>query len=173
MAYSESQQDIISSIRSLEIPKKEMILVGGVALDLFNIRFSKTIDLVVSSDVMLELLDKADNKTFHAYSLGHIGTMAQVLAIGKGRDLQTHRGFVSFMPAPNDHLYQASFEQLRAEAIDTSDILVSPLGRLLDWKQKVGDSVGNQKDLADAELIGSHLSNNEQSFETLHQLISR
>jgi len=168
MAYSESHQDLLKSIERLDLPA---ILVGGAVLDLHDIRFSQTIDLVVAPELMLELLDKVDNKREIAYSLGHLGTMTQVVAVGKGRERANERQYresVKFMSAPNDHLYQVSFDELYNEAIDMNGVLVSPLSRILDWKLNVGKA----KDLTDIALIKNHTLANIEPSQPVRQLIA-
>ncbi len=167
MAYREACEDIILSVRRLEIPKDELIVIGGAALQLYGIRDSHlhTIDLVVSPERMTEILRISDSPDYaSSYKIGHIGLMPQVTAVRKGVKDWGDRGNVTFMPAPNDTLYQASFNELRDEAIDVSDVLVSPPERILDWKRSVVDLKGFTdfnllEDKADVRLIEDYLSN--------------
>ena len=99
-----------------------------------------------------ELLNKADDKRERAYSLGHLGVMTQVVAVGKGRERLNdsyYRESVRFMAAPNDHLYQATFKELHDEANNIDGILVSPLSRVFEWKQRVATGT----DLVDIALL--------------------
>lgn len=164
MSNQESFEDIILAVHRLDIPKDEMILVGGAALNLFGIRTSNTIDLVVSPQAMVGFLEKADDNTCFAYKLGHIGIMTRVKALGLGRDNNGYAGEVTFMPPPSDHLYQATFNQLLSEAVKVSDVLVSPPQRILNWKK----SVGRKIDLDDVELIENYLLANTKTENNLH-----
>ena len=163
MAYRETSEDIILSVRRLHIPKEELVVVGGAALELYGISQNRgAIDLVVSPERMTKILEEPDpiiNKA--SRRLGYIGLMPQVTVIGKGRrDPEGGRGAVTFMPAPNDHLYQASFEELRDEAIDASDVLTSPPERILAWKRAITQwqTPNMVKHLVDIELILKYLS---------------
>ena len=164
MEYREASEDIVLSVRRLHIPKEELVVVGGAALELFGIRPTKSaIDLVVSPERMRMVLEEVNNTTARTHKLGHIGLMPQVTYIGKGRPQREYAGFfgdVTLMPAPNDHLYQASFDELRDEAIDASDVLVSPPERILAWKRSMTMwQVPNMiKHLQDEERILKYLS---------------
>lgn len=159
MAYRESCENIVLSVRRLDIPKEELIVVGGAALQLYGIRDlrgSQTIDLVVSPERMTKILEISDSPDYaSSYKIGHIGLMTQVTDTRKGLRDWGDRGGVTFMPAPNDTLYSASFNELRDEAIDASDVLVSPPERILDWKRSVGRQFKDKPDIA---LIENYLS---------------
>jgi hypothetical protein len=162
MAYREACEDIILSVRRLDIPKDELIVVGGAALELFGIRPNRgAIDLVVSPERMVKILHQNNVINTKARRVGHIGLMPQVTVIGKGRrDPEGGRGAVTFMPPPIDYLYRATFDELRDEAIDASDVLVSPPERILAWKRSITRlQIPNiVKHLADVELILKYLS---------------
>lgn len=157
------RENVVKSVRHLQlrIPKDEIIVVGGAAMQMFGMKVSPDIDLVTAPERMTKLLKSIEHGNTKLRSLGHIGLMVQVIDHTAGQKTYEEDGGiyvgvtvgnVTFMPAPNDHLYQASFEELHDEAIEIDGVLVSPVERRLAWKQ----AVGRPKDLRDINLINEY-----------------
>ena len=155
-----SQERIIHPVKRLEVPQDQLVVVGGAALELFGIKQTKDIDVVVSASWITKLL--ADKHKYFGFDeqgrvkedkgalLAHAADVYSVATYGP----------LSVMTAPNDALYQATFEELRDEAVEIEGLLVSPPERILAWKQ----AVGREKDAADIQLIEQYMAQNlEQS----------
>ena len=158
---AEKRENIVDSIRRLSIPKDEIIVVGGSAMQMFGMKVSRDIDLVTTPERMTKILESVECGNTQLRSLGHVGLMTQVIDHSAGQKTYEEDGGmyggvavgnVTFMPAPNDHLYQTTFEELRDEAIEIDGVLVSPIERILAWKQ----AVGRPKDLLDINLINKY-----------------
>lgn len=153
----EMRTNILVPITKLKIPKDELIVVGGAALQIFGIKVSADIDLVLSPNRMQIIMDKSD-APFSELKLGHRGLQPIVDAPERGQLVDDEgygvtTGNITYMLAPDDHLYRATFEELHDEAVDFEGVLVSPPARILAWKE----GVKRAKDVADIELIQAFL----------------
>lgn len=155
----EMRPNVLEAVRELEIPKDELIVVGGAALQIFGIKVSRDIDVVVTPDRMEYVLTHPAGAYGKERQLGRHGL--QVTATGEtegqvvfddGYGVKV--GAVTYMPAPADSKYSATFEELHDEAADIEGILVSPPERILAWKQ----GVNRAKDQADIALINNYLA---------------
>ncbi len=152
------RSNVVEAVSRLDVSKDKIIVVGGAALQVFGIKKSEDIYLVTSPELFSEILDGIEyynsERNLGKLKLGHIGIMAT--AVGKDRGQRIYDdgygvtlGQITYMPAPTDHLYQTSFEELQGEAVDIDGILVSPPERILAWKE----GVARPKDLEDIDLI--------------------
>lgn len=159
--------NILEAISKIEIPKKQFIIVGGAAMQLMGIKVSEDIDIVTTPKYMTNTLDAIKEDTNGSRSDDEItnrGTLLVATENGTGQRVHDEgygvaRGDVTYMLAPNDHLYKASFKKLRDEALDIGGFLVSPMQRVLEWKQ----AVNREKDQGDITLLQNYLSRSEAS----------
>lgn len=168
MAYSPSidlehlRAEVIDTVSALEIPKDELIVVGGAVLQVYGLKRTNDIDVVVSEERLNKVL--ADEwKEAHRVGVrrrGDItmsGSQLMYRRFGVGQELMgsgseysaAKRGNVSFMLAPDDDLYQATFEELHDEADEFDGVLVSPMHRIVAWKM----AVNREKDKRDLGII--------------------
>jgi hypothetical protein len=164
------REAVLEPIKTLEIPKNELVLVGGAAMQAYGIKVSPDIDVVVPRsrlEVMYE--EHESERSMHLGSkqiywasrgIGRIGWQATLMFNGHGQKtregdeyIRARYGDISFMLPPSDDLYRASFEELRDEANDLNGVLVSPPDRILEWKQ----AVNRPKDTEDIELLEEFL----------------
>lgn len=156
-----SKERITECVSRLQTPKDELVVVGGAALQMFGIKKTSDIDVVVSQTTFTErvlsetrcpsggnmhsLLGRAsvDGARIQYPAWDWSENYYEPVVVGK----------VSVLPAPNDHHYQVSFDELHDEAVDIDGILVSPPERILDWKQ----ALGRDKDQKDIELIEAYI----------------
>ena len=152
--------DILEPVRALEIPRDELIIVGGAVLQLYGLKRTEDIDVVVESTRMRTLLAEAEEEQYRFRPNLKIGVRGAQLMLsrmdagpkipGTGSEYaRALHGNISFMDAPHDDLYTASFAELHDEAEDWDGVLASPMQRIFDWKQ----AVGRRKDLEDLNLI--------------------
>lgn len=152
--------EILMNVRGLQIPERELVVVGGAALTILGIKRSTgDLDAVVTQQ---RLLEEAAN-TRHLYRstasapISHVRRGQIVVDVFKPVGQYSgvmKSGDITLMPAPNDSKYQVTFEELRDTALSHEGVLVANPELLLDWKQ----SVGRQKDLRDAERIEAYLA---------------
>lgn len=160
LTHSQMRSNVIDAVCELNIPKEEIIVVGGAALQVYGIKVSPDIDLVTRPDRFRDILKNVDHFARNL-TLGHIGINAAVTDKFSGQKLHDEGygvilGNVTFTLAPDDDLYQASFEELHDEAVEIEDlILVSPPQRILDWKK----AIHRPKDMKDIDLIEQYLEN--------------
>lgn len=157
---------ITEAVKKLKLPEDKVVVVGGAALQVFGIKLTRDIDLVTEPSLYEEILSEfSEQYPWQRQRLGErpsrrrVGAMTVALSEDKGQIMRNDRygitkGDVTFMQAPDDELYQASFEELQAEAIEVYGVLVSPPQRILEWKL----AVGRRKDIADVPLIESYLA---------------
>lgn len=155
---------IVDSVRSVGIPKKELVVVGGAALQLFGIKRTKDIDAVIPTTRLMRRIDERARDVQHGRRSRHspiddetVTAQGITFSILDWIDFYDSEstGTLALLPAPNDQLYHASFEELHDEAIEIEGILVSPPERILEWKQ----AIGRPKDQTDIEKIQAHLAN--------------
>jgi hypothetical protein len=161
-----SREAVLEAVRSLDIPKENAIVVGGAAMQVYGIKQTYDIDVVTTPDQLSDVLKlhHKDKRSFSAIrhsKLGHIGVALRVTRLDEGQvtyqpDMyeRMQYGGVSFMLAPDDDLYRASYEELLDEANDIAGVLVSPPERILAWKE----AVGRPKDHRDAALLRDYLA---------------
>lgn len=153
-----TNETIIERVKELEIPKRQMVVVGGAALKLQGInKKTADIDVVVPVARLLTLAVEMgqQGQRFRLDAAKVTDTLRVKLWGREDSCTLIEIGRMSIMPPPNDLLYQASFEELRDEATDIKGVLVSPPERILDWKR----AVDREKDQADIQLIEAYLSN--------------
>ena len=160
-----NNRHIIEAIKSehnlsSSIPADELIVVGGAALQMFGYKQTTDIDVVVTPKQMKRMVDTCDSYqqwTAHKGKLEHQGLLLTVRHKAgqflRGDYYGSTFGDITYMLAPNDHLYQATFEELRDEAANIGGVLVSPPERILAWKR----AVNRPKDAADIALLEKRL----------------
>ena len=148
------------------IPADELVIVGGAALQMFGIKKSPDIDVVVTPHQMEQILEENFHWPWfqarwnhHPRKLNRCGLSVAATGTGEGQLIRgdaygSTYGDITYMLAPNDHLYQATFEELRDEAVEIGGILVSPPARILAWKR----GVNRPKDAKDIALIENYLT---------------
>lgn len=151
--------------RRIAIPMDELIVVGGAALQMYGIKKTNDIDVVVTPHRMEQILEEEFRWTERGYVKGYTrpidrrGLMLMVTGQDEGQLIRGDEygstyGDITYMLAPNDHLYQATFEELRDEAEEIDGVLVSPPVRILQWKL----GVNRPKDADDIALIKKYLA---------------
>lgn len=158
-----TNEAIVNCLRATSIPRDELVVVGGAAMQLLGIKQTNDIDAVVSlptltERIRLRTLDSRFGRGYMHSPLDNERIVQDELNFDvlHWKDFYDAEsiGTLALLPTPNDSLYAVSFEELRDEAIDVLGVLVSPAERVLEWKQ----AVGREKDLADIVLIQSHLA---------------
>jgi len=156
------RENVVEAVNKQRVPKDKIIVVGGAALQVFGIKKSEDIDLVTEPRLFNKLLGETGSTG--RLHLGHVGLATAVVKENDGQHVYDEGygvtlGDVTYMPAPDDHLYRATFEELYDEALDIDGILVSPPERILEWKQ----GVDRPKDREDIRLIEKYLARQSQS----------
>ena len=148
--------------RRMVIPPDELIVVGGAALQMHGIKKTYDIDVVVTPMQMEQVLEETvfrDGAGGKLRKLDRHGVIMTATGRGEGQLIKASEygstyGGITYMLAPNDHLYQATFEELRDEAVEIGGVLVSPPERILAWKR----GVNRPKDAKDITLIEQYLA---------------
>ncbi|HSX33172.1 MAG TPA: hypothetical protein VLF91_02435 [Candidatus Saccharimonadales bacterium] len=159
MSEADMRANVLAPIRALEIPKDELVVVGGAALQAHGIRLARDIDVVVTPERLEQLLEETDRLPRRKRELGHLGAQLVMRRPDIGRVLADNgeygitKGDITWMPAPNDKYYRATFAELHDEAVDMGGVLVSPLSRILAWKQALLGKPFRDKDRTDVRLI--------------------
>lgn len=153
----ELRYNVIEAVSRARLPQDKMVVVGGAVMQLFGLKKAGDIDIVVAPEAMVDLLGSELNH--HSRLRPEFDAERRTLAIPEA-GLVIHadeygmtRGGLTYMLAPNDDLYQATFEELSGEALDVLGVRVSPLERVLEWKR----AVDRPKDREDIELIEKYL----------------
>ncbi|MFA5003980.1 MAG: hypothetical protein WC498_01730 [Candidatus Saccharimonadales bacterium] len=151
---------IVQPVRDLGFPKGELIVVGGAALQFFGIKQTNDIDVVIRSELMLDIVSLEENRQKRYQHFGRIGMQLTVDAPDVGQVLAegdeysaARRGNISFMLPPNDHLYAATFEELSERSVSLRGIQILTPDAVREWKQ----GVQRPKDLEDISLIDAYL----------------
>lgn len=144
---------------NLKIPSDELIIVGGAAMQMYGIKMTEDIDVVVTPQQMQRVLKEIDPYQHNTERCGLLlcATDERSGQFLHGDEYGSTYGNITYMMAPSDHLYQATFEELHDEAKAAGRIngfLVSPPERILAWKQ----DVNRPKDKADIKLIKRYLA---------------
>jgi len=134
----------IEKSKELGLSADEYVLVGGSVLDIYNIRNSDDIDMVVSKEAFSKL--KNEN--------GWVIDADFKMKWGRERLLN---GVFEIVQDLNFEYcsYLLSFELLRDAANCIDGVNVQPLGLLLLGKK----DMGREKDLADIALIEEYFNN--------------
>jgi hypothetical protein len=151
--------NVLEAVHKLKIPKDDLIVVGGAALQIFGIKVSEDIDVVLSPERMERVLHNTENHNSRGRHFGRQGLQVTATWDNRGQRVFDEGygvvlGAVTYMPAPADSKYSATFEELHDEAVDVEGILVSPPERILAWKQ----GVHRAKDARDIVLINDFLA---------------
>lgn len=141
------------------IPSNKLIVVGGAAMQMYGIKKTADIDVVVAPELMQQVLDETWC-SWHKRDTDRLGVMLTAVGKGEGQLIKPSEygstyGGITYMMAPNDHLYQATFEELCTEASVIDGVLVSPPERILAWKW----GVNRPKDRADIAILEQYLAN--------------
>lgn len=141
------------------IPRDKMIVVGGAAMQIYGIKDTQDIDVVVTPDVIQQIiLTKRPPNVPKIYYLDDPAAK-QLVEPNTGQVIDEDNygidvGAITYMPAPNHSLYQATFDELRDEARKIGGFLVSPPRRILEWKR----ALNRPKDLIDISLLEEYVS---------------
>lgn len=157
-----TDDQVVESIQTTYIPRDELVVVGGAALQLFGIKRTYDIDAIVSMPTLINrITGTADGTYGRSYmhsplGSGHVTREGIAFAVQSWKEFYEAQsvGVLSLLPAPNDKLYSVSFEELRDEAVEKNGILVSPPGRVLEWKE----ALGRPKDIGDIAKIQAYLA---------------
>lgn len=159
------QQPIIDALTEAEVRPSEAVIVGGAALQMFGIKRTVDIDLVVTPAYMEAIRVEMEERVLEVGARG-LSVVFTDRGAGQtwteepepGYGIDYYKGSLTYMLAPNDSLYRATQAELFSEAVVTRGFLVSPPERILAWKQ----GVGRKKDVRDIQLIQSYLAKPQQ-----------
>lgn len=157
----------VYQLKQFGLEPSRCIIVGGAAMQVHGLKMTPDVDIVISEADMRKLMSpKYDchNSQSNAYSLkmepACVGVGLALLGREQGQVIYSDTGYghtwgdLTLMLAPNDSLYQASYQELLLESNVIDGVSVSPLERILEWKQ----AVNREKDAADINLLKQHLT---------------
>lgn len=131
----------LEKVRELELPKEHYVVVGGSILDIYGIRKSNDIDVVVSWTAFEELRKRG-------------WEVDEDFKRQWGRERLVHDVFEVYSDLYYQSLdYYMPFEVLRSIAHEKEGVLTQPLGLLLLAKK----DNARPKDLEDIVLIEKYL----------------
>jgi hypothetical protein len=130
--------NIITQVKSLELPEGQHIVVGSGIMSAYGIREHKDIDLLVTHSLYEKLKAlgwkvETMNGIFEFVSNGIFGASPEIITL------------------PN---YKPNLEELLKNAEIINDIPFMSLNDLMDFKK----ALGREKDLKDIELVQKYLA---------------
>lgn len=146
--------EVLKPVKALGLPSHKTILVGGAALVVWGIKSRVAdYDIVVSPSCMVgeaQAIGQPTKKgTRQTPRLRHYsweyGTRSEVI------------GNITIMRAPDDHLFRATFTELKARSRMVSGVYVLRPEAVLAWKR----AIGRKKDLVDIQRIERFLATND------------
>jgi hypothetical protein len=153
---------IVESVNSLQIPKDELVIVGGAALQLYGLKRTRDIDVIVPMHTLIDRIERRAGGRSNRGGMHDILGREEITSEGVDFEVRSWKDFyesesvgtLSVLPAPNDKLYSVSFEELREEAVEIKGIPVASLERILEWKQ----ALERPKDITDIARIQAYLA---------------
>jgi hypothetical protein len=136
---------ILEKVKSLNLPDKQFVVMGGAVLELKGIRKSSDIDIIVTKE-LFETLKKDSDWEYKS----EIGSLGNVMV----ESLENHKGISLY-----SHIYGAGdidfFRNDPDKIEEIEGIYFVSLSNLLEVKSS---SWNREKDKKDVELIRDYLS---------------
>jgi hypothetical protein len=155
---TDAQREILDPVIELGIPRDDLILVGGGAMQVYGLKRTQDIDVVVRPETLVSEIEawESNRGLKRSAVLGRIGLQHTFTNQRKGvvkyegsEYGAAEYGGITYMLAPNDHLFSASFEELQSDANEIGGVLVASPDQLLAWKL----GVNRQKDKRDIQTL--------------------
>jgi hypothetical protein len=134
-----TKSEIISKVKTLNLPKGKYIVFGSSPMAIAGIRPAQDIDLLVNAELFTKLKSAG-------WKIKNKGVDDNPLVRG---DFEAHLHW-------NFSSYQPTLEQLLETAEIVNGIAFASIGEVKKWKS----ASGRPKDLVDIELIEKYLANN-------------